>query len=618
MKKHELNYHYYNEIRVKLKELYTRSQQNYNFKNLKKLIVSESNMLIAMRELSYNSGRETPGPDGLKFSDIKYTNPYEYTLEWFNDFKPHNSRLVYIPKKNGKKRPLGIGNIKDRLIQQMIYNVLEPITEGQFTKSSFGFRREVSAKDAIHKLVRHGMTNPYCVNIDLENFFNEIPHWKIIQSLYDIGIHDKWLIKAIKVIIKSPIKVDGQWITPTKGVPQGGILSPLLSNVVLHQFDLWFEDQWINFNPRTKSAKKNFHSKVNSMHLKVPTDNKYKITYTSIWRSKKVHKSMYKNHQRKIRLKQGYLVRYADDFVIVSKNYNTACKWYNAVIEQLNRMGLKVNKDKSSIIDIRSQRLNFLGYELKLGSGVQRWRNRKIYHPELFISRNNIKNYKDKSRKLLDKLYHNQIESKTYNTFILGVLNYFDYITYYWNTTNSLQNDIEFKYRKLHKRNGWVYSYIPKEYEDYIIQGISLKRYSKRKVLWRNSDLNGLEVLHIWECKSKEDYKYDRPSFPHDRILWDLPNEHHFSKVFSTNWYYREKTMRRKNISCQMYFPSLFSSQKGKCARCKTHLYGLTTEVNHIIREDLGGANDFKNLELLCSPCHTKVTKEQLKEKYSK
>lgn len=596
--------------------MYEKSKQGQNFKSLKKLITREDNFLVALRELSYNSGRETAGLDGLKFSEIKYSYNYQSALKWFSNFQPQPVKLTYISKKNGKLRPLGISNISDRLIQQMIVNVLEPICEGKFTDLSFGFRREVSAKDAIHKLVRHSMTNPYAVCVDLENYFNEIPHWKVIQNCYDIGIHDKWVIKLIKIILKSPIHhKDGTIEFPNKGVPQGGILSPLLSNIVLHEFDKWFESQWIKFKPRTKSAEKNFHSKVNSFHLKVPTENKYKITYTSIWRGKQVHKSMIKNHQRKIRLKQGYLIRYADDFIIVCKNNKTALKWKYAVEEKLMRMGLKVNKDKSEIVDGRLKKVKFLGYELKLQDGTQRWKNRKIYHPILLMNKDNYIKYKDQSKDLLKKIYNNQKDYISYNSFITGICNYYDYITYYWDTTCRLQNDIEKLYRKLHGRNGWTFSYIPKKYKDLKVHGISLRRYENRKVVWRVFN-DKIEVLHIWEYKRRDRYLYDRPSFPHKRILWDKASDHSFDEIFKTDWYKREKYMVRKNTACQMYFPSLYSQQKGLCNRCKHDLYGLNTEVNHKIREDLGGTNDYSNLELVCGICHLEITREQLNGNY--
>ena len=145
MKRKELNHHYFNEARKSYKELYERSKSGLNFKNLKKLILRKDNFIVALRELSYNAGRETPGLNGRTFSDIRYSYQYEEVLERMGQISPQPSILRYIPKKLGGKRPIGIGNIEDGLIQQMIYNVLEPICEGKFLDTSFGYRREVSS-----------------------------------------------------------------------------------------------------------------------------------------------------------------------------------------------------------------------------------------------------------------------------------------------------------------------------------------------------------------------------------------------------------------------------------------------------------------------------------------
>lgn len=110
---------------------------------------------------------------------------------------------------------------------------------------------------------------------------------------------------------------------------------------------------------------------------------------------------------------------------------------------------------------------------------------------------------------------------------------------------------------------------------------------------------------------------YERPSFPKDRLLWDKSSDHVFELIFKTDWYKREKYMTRKNLACEMYFPSLFSQQRGKCRKCKNELYGLNTEVNHIVREDLGGTNDYNNLELLCSECHLEETITQLRTEHN-
>lgn len=610
MKNTERNLVYNTELRTRLNEIYHSSQAGGNFKNLKKTIINKDNFLLALRELSLNSGRETPGPDGMKFSDVKHKLKWEDFESWFYNMKPMNSRMVYIPKANGKMRPLGIANIYDRVIQQMFKNVLEPIAEGKFRDCSFGFRREVQAKDAIHKVVRHGMTNPYAVEVDFKDFFNNIPHWKIIQSCYDIGIHDKYVLKAIKIILRSP--VDGA--INECGVPQGGILSPLLANIVLHEIDCWIQDSWENYTPVRGADKKAFRSRANSFvgGLKVPMDTTYDIHYTSIRNGKKCAKKMTKPHQRKIRLKSAYYVRYADDSVILCKDYKTAWKWYHAFIEKSERMGLVVNKEKSKVSDMKKG-IDFLGYNIRMDDGIQRWENRKIYKPMIRMKAKNIEKYTTEARKKLRQLYNNQISSKDWNSFITGIVNYYDYLTEFYETFESIEHSCNNLYRKLHNRNGWCYSYIPKEYEKYVIHGIRLTRYTRRKVLWRLN--NGeLEVLHIWNHRKKKKYVYNKTDFPQHRILWDNPNKHKLEELFKTDWYKIESRMHRKTLACEMYFPSLLSVQKGKCKYCKNHLYMQQAEVHHIIPRNEGGKDEFKNLILLCWKCHREIHSNNRKE----
>lgn len=603
MKKTELNLVYAERFRQRLDEIYHSSQMGLNFKNLKKTIINKDNFILALRELSLNSGRETPGPDGQKFSDVKHKLKYEDFEKWFYEMKPMNSRLVYIPKANGKMRPLGIANIYDRIIQQMFKNVLEPIAEGKFRDCSFGFRREVQAKDAIHKMVRHGMTNPFVVEVDFKDFFNNIPHWKIIQNCWDIGIHDKYVLKAIKVILRSPI--DGA--INECGVPQGGILSPLLANIVLHEIDCWVQDAWENYTPIKGANKRNFQSRANSFEggLKVPLESTYEIHYSSIRGNKKVLKSMTKHHQRKIRMKSGYYVRYADDSVILCKNYADATKWYNAFIEKSERMGLIVNKEKSKVSDLKKG-VDFLGYNIRMDAGTQRWENRKIYKPMIRIKTKNIEKYVKEGQEKLKLLYNNQISSKDWNSFITGIVNYYDYITEFYTTFENIEHKCYKLYSKLHNRNGWTYSYIPKQYENLSIHGVRLSRYKRRKVLWKIGE-RGLEVLHIWNHRKKKKYVYNKPDFPKNRILWDNPNKHALTEIFKTEWYKIESHMHRKTLGCEMYFPSLLSTQKCKCRICKEHLYMKNTEVHHVKERCMGGDDSFKNLILTCADCHREI-----------
>ena len=328
----------------------------------------------------------------------------------------------------------------------------------------------------------------------------------------------------------------------------------------------------------------------------------YTIHYSSIRNNKKVEKTMIKHHQRKVRLKSAYYVRYADDSVILCKNYNEALKWFHAFIEKSERMGVIVNKDKSRVVDLKKG-IDFLGYNIRMDAGIQRWKNRKIYKPLIRIKNTNIQKYIKIARQKLTDIYNNRLSANDWNSFVTGVVNYYDYITEFYVTFEHIEHKCNNLYRKLHNRNGWRISKIPKQYENMIIHGIRLSRYKNRKVLWRIYK-GELEVLHIWNHRKKKKYVYNISDFPKHRILWDNPNKHKYEEIFKTDWYKIESRLNRKTLACTMYFPSLLSIQKCKCKCCKENLYMKNTHVHHVLPHSKGGGDEFKNLILLCEDCH--------------
>jgi len=214
---------YYN-MTPKLDELYQKSSENKSFTKLIQTIQSENNIKLAFRMVKANTGSKTAGVDGLTIKDLKEERLDEFVKlvqEKLNHFRPDEVRRVHIPKENSKeKRPLGIPTMIDRIVQQAIRQVLEPICEAKFHPHSYGFRPNRSTNHALARmnyLINQGHFH-HVVDIDIKGFFDNVNHNKLIKQIHTLGIRDRKLISIIKAMLKAPIQGEG---IPSKGTPQG-------------------------------------------------------------------------------------------------------------------------------------------------------------------------------------------------------------------------------------------------------------------------------------------------------------------------------------------------------------------------------------------------------------
>ncbi len=296
LKKDKLRYNEYFDMQSIFDELYQQSRNNNNFYKLMEVIGSKQNIRLAYRNLKGNTGSKTKGTDGKTIEDISKLNDDMLIKEVrarLEDYKPLPVRRVYIPKPGSdKKRPLGIPTIWDRLIQQCILQVLEPICEPKFHNHSYGFRPNRSTHHAVSRMVslinlgRHY----YCVDIDIKGFFDNVNHGKLMKQIWNLGIRDKRLLCIISKLLKCEIEGEG---IPTKGTPQGGILSPLLSNIVLNELDWWISDQWETYMPR----KANLRQKILEIqnHTNAEEVKKYNSAVTGIQNYYRIATNVYNN-----------------------------------------------------------------------------------------------------------------------------------------------------------------------------------------------------------------------------------------------------------------------------------------------------------------------------------
>lgn len=375
-------------------QLYENARDNANFTHLIKLVMSAENIKLAYRNIKNNNGSTTKGTDGKTIKDYESMKEEEMILYFqakMRNYNPNSVRRVEIPKPNGKKRPLGIPCMEDRIIQQCLKQVLEPICEAKFYKHSYGFRPNRSTRHAVarYSYLVNIMRMYYVVDVDIKGFFDNVNHAKLMKQLWALGIRDKCLLSVIGKILKSEIEGIG---IATQGVPQGGIISPLLANVVLNELDWWIAGQWENLPTR-------FNYK--------GTNHKYKAI-------------------RKTRLKEMHIVRYADDFKIFCSNPKTAEAVLMATKMWLKeRLGLEVSEEKTKITYLKKNSSEFLGVKFK---AVPKGRKFVV---RSHITDKNIEKAAENIKKQIIAIQRHTVENEVVklNSIILGVHNYYSMAT---------------------------------------------------------------------------------------------------------------------------------------------------------------------------------------------
>lgn len=410
-KQKKLRHLEYYDLQECFDDLYAKSKQGEVFTKLMDLISSEENIRLAYRNIKRNSGSYTSGTDNLNIKDIEklfVEKLAEIIQRKLKFYKPKPVRRVEIPKPNGKTRPLGIPTIVDRLVQQCILQVLEPICEAKFHERSNGFRPNRSAENALaqcYKMI-HRQHLYFVVDVDIKEFFDNVNHSKLIRQMWAMGIQDKQLICIIKQMLKAPIILpDGNKVFPTKGTPQGGILSPLLANIVLNELDWWISSQWENMTT---------HKEYKLPCASNGTENKGNI-YSAL---------------RKSRLKEMYIVRYADDFKIFCRKRSDADKIFIAVKKWLKeRLKLEISEEKSKVVNLKKHYSEFLGFKLK----AVRKGGKVVVRSHM--SDKTIKRVTEKLKEQIIKIEHSGerksmgININKYNLMVLGIHNYYRYAT---------------------------------------------------------------------------------------------------------------------------------------------------------------------------------------------
>ena len=232
-KQKKLRHLEYYDLQECFDNLYARSKQGELFTNLMELISSEDNIRLAYRNIKRNAGSTTSGTDNYTIKDIERLSAEELTRmiqRKLRFYQPKPVRRKEIEKPGGGVRPLGIPTITDRLVQQCILQVLEPISEAKFHERNNGFRPNRSSEHALAQCYRMIQIQNlhFVVDIDIKGFFDNVDHAKLIRQIWALGIRDKKLICVIKQMLKAPVMMpDGTKLYPNKRNSAGRYIIPL-------------------------------------------------------------------------------------------------------------------------------------------------------------------------------------------------------------------------------------------------------------------------------------------------------------------------------------------------------------------------------------------------------
>lgn len=284
---------------------------------------SEAARILAVNRVTcINNGKKTAGVDGVKLPNETREKQMAWRVELAQEIdvlaQPQPIRRVYIPKRNGKKRPLGIPTIHDRVVQDIYRMALEPIVEYHFSDKSFGFRPKRCTMDAVTDIIKKMQRKVWVVEGDIKGCFGHISHQHILETLTDWQV-PVWAVRYIGRMLKSKVMQGYDLEDIESGTPQGGVISPMLANVALTALDNFCQEQ-----SRWRTSSKN------------------KGTYTA-----------------------NPITRYADDFVIVCKTKKEAHEWKDKVTQYLtDTVGVELSDEKTKISHINDD-FDFLGFNFK-------------------------------------------------------------------------------------------------------------------------------------------------------------------------------------------------------------------------------------------------------------
>lgn len=587
-KKAKLRHAEYYDFQKVQDKLYADSQNGRIFKHLIEIIVLPENIRLAYRNIKANHGSKTAGTDGRTIKDLenlpdeKLVALVQRKLGWY---EPQSVLRVEIPKSSDptKKRPLGIPTILDRLIQQCVLQVLEPICEAKFHDHSFGFRPNRSQEHAIALVYKNIQLSHYyyVVDIDIKGFFDNVNHGKLLKQMWTMGIRDKKLLSIISAMLKAEVAGIG---FPEKGTPQGGIISPLLSNIVLNELDWWIASQWENFPTRKKYATgTNYNGTENK-------GNKYKMLrdYT--------------------KLKEVTCVRYADDFTLFAKSYRQAEKLFYAVEGWLKgRLGLAISPEKSKIVNLRETYSEFLGLRIKATN--HGGSNSPKYVVESHIREKSLDKIKSDMKRLIHDIefpgHGKRAEHAAvtrFNSYVIGVHNYYSMATFICHDFHELAFSVHKSLNARLKKRLKTAKEVKKRKLGYVIPDYIKERYGNSEQL---KFVRGYALAPIGYVKHRNPMLKRRITNSYTPEGREAVHKM-LGKSIDTGimHYLMRNPIPYRTAAYNDNRISLYCAQYGKCAVTGRKLEIKEIHCHHKLPKYLGGTDEYKNLVIISEDVH--------------
>lgn len=581
-KKRKLRNAEYYDIQNIFDGLYAQSKRGGNFSKLMDVITSDENILLAYRNLSKNKGSKTAGTD---HKTIRYLSRFSneslirYVRKRLENYQPQSVLRREIPKGDtGKTRPLGIPTISDRLIQQCFLQVLEPICEAKFHERNNGFRPNRSAEQALaqcYAMIQKRDLH-YVVDIDIKGFFDNVNHGKLLKQMWTIGIRDKQLLSIISSMLKAEVAGIG---FPVKGTPQGGIISPLLSNIVLNELDWWISSQWENLPTRVC---KEYARSDNGV---IDKNQKYEML------------------RNKSNLKECYIVRYADDFKIFCRKRSDAEKIFIATKDWLSqRLGLDISDEKSKIINLKKQYSEFLGFKMKAVRKGKKNSGNDKFAVVSHMSDKAIRRVKNQSRNLVKRIENPDNEKEEYkavnafNAYVLGVHNYYQYATHItkdmrkiaFGLNRTLKNRLR---SRLQPQGGKLPIYIE-------------KRYGKSRQM---RFVNGQPLIPMGYIQTKAPLFLKRGINQYTVLGRTMIHKCLESVNIDILHYLMRNPLKAESVELNNNRLALYCAQQGKCAVTKRALEIGFIHCHHKLPRKQGGKDNYSNLVLVSHDVHVLI-----------